>query len=60
MWIWRQCNDLVQSASQYIHRMQKALTQMNLQLANVLADISGITGQTVIHAILAASGIHRS
>jgi PAS domain S-box-containing protein len=29
-------NDLVQSAGRHILRMQKALTQMNLQLANVL------------------------
>ena len=32
--------------------MQKALTQMNLQLANVISDISGLTGQTIIKAIL--------
>ncbi len=50
---WRQRNDLIQSASRHIHRMQKALTQMNLQLANVLADVSGMTGQAIIHAILA-------
>jgi len=50
---WRQRNDLVQSASRHILRMQKALTQMNLQLANVLTDISGATGQAIIKAILA-------
>jgi transposase len=32
--------------------MQKALTQMNIQLANVLSDISGVTGQAIIKAIL--------
>jgi hypothetical protein len=47
---WRQRNDLVQSAGRHILRMQKALTQMNLQLANVL---SGVTGQAIIKAILA-------
>src|SRR5207249_11509656 len=31
---WRQRNDLVQSAGRHIQRMQKALTQMNLQLAD--------------------------
>jgi transposase len=36
---WRQRNDLVQSASRHIQRMQKALTQMNIQLANVLSDV---------------------
>jgi transposase len=33
--------------------MQKALTQMNVQLANVISDISGLTGQAIIRAILA-------
>jgi hypothetical protein len=33
--------------------MQKVLTQMNVQLANVLSDISGVTGQAIIKAILA-------
>ena len=50
---WRQHNDLVQSAGRHIQRMQKTLTQMNLQLANVLTDISGATGQAIIKAILA-------
>src|SRR6266571_3225851 len=50
---WRQRNDLVQSAGRHILRMQKALTQMNIQLANVLTDISGTTGQAIIKAILA-------
>jgi hypothetical protein len=49
---WRQRNDLVQSAGRHIPRMQKALTQMNIQLANVLSDISGVTGQAIIKAIL--------
>jgi len=50
---WRQRNDLVQSAGRHILRTQKVLTQMNLQLANVLTDISGATGQAIIKAILA-------
>src|SRR5262249_13236255 len=50
---WRQRNDLVQAAGRHIQRMQKALTQMNLQLANVLSDVSGMTGQAIIKAILA-------
>src|SRR6266404_2978432 len=49
---WRQGNDLVQSAGRHIQRMQKVLTQMNIQLANVLSDISGVTGQAIIKAIL--------
>src|SRR6201988_4624579 len=49
---WRQRNDWVRAAARHIQRMQKALTQMNLQLSNVLTDISGATGQAVIKAIL--------
>ena len=49
---WRQRNDLVHSAGRHILRMQKALTQMNIQLANVLSDVSGMTGQAIIKAIL--------
>src|SRR5438309_3334609 len=50
---WRQRNDLVRGAARHVHRIQKALTQMNVQLANVLTDVSGITGQAIIKAILA-------
>jgi len=49
---WRQRNDLVQSAGRHIQRIQKAMTQMNIQLANVLSDVSGMTGQAIIKAIL--------
>ena len=45
---WRQRNDLVQAAGRHIQRMQKTLTQMNIQLANVLSEVSGVTGQAVI------------
>jgi transposase len=33
--------------------MQKALPQMNVQLANVISDISGLTGQAIVRAIIA-------
>src|SRR5436305_8794145 len=35
-----------------IQRMQKALTQMNVQLANVISDLTGKTGQAILRAIL--------
>jgi len=47
---WRQRNDLVRAAGRHIQRMQKTLTQMNIQLANVLSDISGVTGQAIINS----------
>jgi hypothetical protein len=31
--------------------MQKALTQMNLQLANVISDLAGVTGLAIVRAI---------
>ena len=50
---WRQRNDLVRAAGRHIQRIQKALTQMNIQLANVLSDVAGMTGQAIVKAILA-------
>jgi hypothetical protein len=32
--------------------MQKALEQMNLKLTEILSDITGLTGRTIIRAIL--------
>ena len=50
---WRQRNDLIRAAGRHIQRMQKAMTQMNIQLANVLSDVSGVTGQAIVKAVLA-------
>ena len=50
---WRQRNDLIRAAVSHIQRIQKVLTQMNIQLANVLSDVSGVTGQAILKAILA-------
>ena len=50
---WRQRAEHVQGAATCMQRMQKALTQMNLQLANVISDISGLTGQAILRAITA-------
>ena len=49
---WRQRIDLVRAAGRHIQRIQKVMTQMNIQLANVLSDVSGITGQAIVKAIL--------
>jgi len=48
----RQRSSLVRSAASYIQRMQKALTQMNLLLHNVVTDITGTTGMRIIKAVL--------
>jgi hypothetical protein len=44
---------LVQYRVVHIQHMQKALTQMNLRLINVLSDITCVTGMKIIRAILA-------
>ena len=49
----RQREMLVSYRSAHIQHMQKALTQMNLRLANVLSDITGVTGMKIIRSILA-------
>src|SRR5712691_7530133 len=50
--LWRQRQQHIGDAARCTQHMQKALTQMNLQLANVISDISGWTGQAIIQAIL--------
>ena len=42
----KDCNSLVQ-------RMQKALTEMNIQIHRVISDITGLTGMSILRAILA-------
>src|ERR1035441_2105206 len=49
----RQRSTLVRSSASHIQRMQKALAQMNLQLHNVVSDVTGVTGMRIIKAILA-------
>jgi transposase len=51
--ILRHRDSLVQMASSHVQHMQKALDQMNLQLHHVISDITGLTGITILEAILA-------
>lgn len=48
----RQREMLVQYQIKHIQHMQKALTQMNVQLDNVISNIVGVTGQKIVRAIL--------
>src|SRR5437773_1674622 len=50
--IWRLRDRHVKQAGRSVQHMQKALTKMNVQLANVISDISGVSGQAIIAAIL--------
>ena len=49
---WRQRQQHIGDASRSIQHMQKVLTQMNIQLANAISDLSGTTGQAILKAIL--------
>lgn len=49
----RQRERLLEYAASHIQHMQKALTEMNVQLHHVVADITGVTGLRIIRAILA-------
>jgi transposase len=50
--ITRQRAGLLRLQSRHVQHMQKALTQMNIQLANVISDVVGVTGQKIVRAIL--------
>ena len=43
---------LIECAAGHVQRMQKAMTQMNLQLHHVISDITGWTGMKIIRAIV--------
>jgi len=50
--LWRHRGNLVAEAGSCIQRMQKALIEMNVQLSNVLSDLSGVSGMAILQAIL--------
>lgn len=47
----RQRAMILRSQARFVQHMQKALTQMNIQLANVISDVVGETGQKILRAI---------
>jgi transposase len=49
----RQRQMLLKSQARHVQHMQKALAQMNVQLANVISDVAGETGQKIVRAIVA-------
>lgn len=51
--LWRQRTMLLRDQGRRVQQIQKALTQMNIQLANVISDVAGVTGQLILRAILA-------
>lgn len=51
--LWRLRERWVKDAARAVQQMQKALTEMNIQLTNTLSDLSGVTGMAIIRAMLA-------
>ena len=50
--ILRHRDALVRGASRCVSHLHKALTQMNVQLQHVISDLTGVTGQAILHALL--------
>ncbi|OUC13869.1 MAG: IS110 family transposase [Alkalinema sp. CACIAM 70d] len=48
----RQRDTLIADAARHVQRMQKALTQMNLHLHQVLSDLTGMSGLKILKAIV--------
>ena len=51
--ILRHRDALVRGAGRCVSHLHKALTQMNVQLQHVISDLTGVTGQAILTAILA-------
>lgn len=51
--LWRQRGMLLRGQGRQVQHMQKALSQMNIQLANVISDVVGTSGQKILRAIVA-------
>jgi transposase len=49
---WRQRQMQVRCAASHVQHMQKAMEQMNVKLTEVVSDITGLTGMSIIKAIL--------
>ncbi len=53
----RHRDSLIKSACVHLQRMQKALTQMNVQLHQVVSDLSGTTGMESCERLLQENAI---
>ena len=50
--IYRYRQNLISMAAEHVQHMQAALEQMNIKLHHVIDDLTGLTGQSIITAIL--------
>lgn len=53
--LMRERDKTLKDRTRYIQRMQKAMVEMNLMLVNVVKDITGKTGMSIIKAILSGT-----
>ncbi len=51
--VWRHRDMLLSYQARHVQPLQKALTQMNVQLHHVITDLMGVTGQAIVRAIAA-------
>jgi transposase len=51
--VWRHRDMLLAYQARHVQHLQKALTQMNVQLHHVITDLMGVTGQAIVRAIAA-------
>jgi transposase len=49
----RHRENLLRSGGEHIQRLQKALDEMNLHVHHVITDLTGVTGRTILEAIIA-------
>ena len=50
LWRWRDRH--VQEAWRALQPMQKSLIPLNIQLSNAISDLTGVTGQAILRALL--------
>jgi len=50
--LWRLRGRVLEDSSRSVQHIQKALTTMNVQLANAISDVSGVTGMKIVRAIV--------
>lgn len=53
--VWRHRDMLLSYQARHVQHLQKAMTQMNVQLHHVISDIMGVTGQAIVRAIVAGA-----
>lgn len=51
--VWRHRDMLLSYQARHVQHLQKAMTQMNVQLHLIISDIMGVTGQAIVRAIVA-------